>query len=42
MENAQATLEKWNTYNQMVNAKFIEHLQGLAIKNDRIHMVNLE
>ena len=39
MENAQATLEKWNTYNQLVNAKFIEHLQGLAIKNDRIHVL---
>ena len=39
MENALATLEKWNTYNQMVNAKFIEHLQGLAIKNDRIHVL---
>jgi uncharacterized damage-inducible protein DinB len=39
MENGQQTLEKWNAYNQLVNDKFIKHLQGLVIKNDRIHVL---
>lgn len=39
MDDGISTLEKWNTYNQMINDKFIEHLQALPIKNDRIHVL---
>ncbi len=39
MENGPQTLEKLNAYNQMVNTKFIEYLQELSIKNDRIHVL---
>jgi uncharacterized damage-inducible protein DinB len=39
MENSSPTLEKWNAYNQLVNGKFVVHLQGLTIKNDRIHLL---
>lgn len=39
MEYGNSTLEKWNAYNQMINDKFIKHLQALPIKNDRIHVL---
>jgi len=39
MDNGSPTLEKWNAYNQLVNTKFIEHLQGLSLNNDRIHVL---
>lgn len=39
MEVNTSTLEKWNAYNHLINDKFIKHLQGLAVKNDRIHVL---